>query len=271
MSVGRRAEPADDVLAAPRSRPRPRAGPRGRARAACPRRCGSACARAARRPASGSPAPGAAAARELGVAGRRRVADLADLVQHREQRHQVGGEVGEVGRRRELPVSLQPEVLLDRARRSPGTAKARSCSTERPCSTRICRALASALQLVEQPRLADPRLARRPPRTGTRRPAPRSAAAAARANSFVPPDEGRERRPRRLERAGEPGHRSRSRSLSRSRDAVAPAAPRPPRPPAAAAARGSFARQARMIALELLVDRRAPSARGDCGISCTIR
>ena len=41
----------------------------------------------------------------------------------------------------------------------PWYEKDRSCSTKRPCRTRILRAVREVLQLVEQPGLADPRLA----------------------------------------------------------------------------------------------------------------
>ena len=105
-------------------------------------RCASACGREARRSGTvlgllrrGLPPPARLrspvdATRSLGISvssGRARI--------------EIGGEVGEVRhRRRRACRILASEVVLDELRRSPGTGRSRSCSTNRPCRTRMLRA-----------------------------------------------------------------------------------------------------------------------------------
>ena len=61
----------------------------------------------------------------------------------------------------------------------PWYGKARSCSTKRPCSTRICRTPSRASRAPRAAASCRSPARRRPPRTGTRRRSRRSAAAAA--------------------------------------------------------------------------------------------
>ena len=99
----------------------------------------------------------AGASRSPWIAARAGGADLGDLVEHREERQQVGREVREVGRRGARRV-LRPEVLLDdlaEALVGEGAVALDGAAVQDPDLSRA----RELLELVEEARLADPRLA----------------------------------------------------------------------------------------------------------------
>ena len=207
--------------------------------------------------------------RDARVAARRR-AELADLGEQRERDAIRSGARSEKSGRSDAEAAgvARTEVVLDELAEAL-VGEGPVLLDEAPVEDADLADAGEVLELLEQARLADPGLARRRPRTGTRRRSRRSGGAGARRT----PSRGRRTRRSagRWMHRGSPVEDDRHPELvGREARPVRAGAPRRSGPPSGAAWPGSFSRQRSTMSWSSSRIS-APSARGGCGISWTIR